>query len=348
MPKISLKTYLAQCVPSFGTGNPERMKKALWKEMVRLALEQPEKATAYQARIHFDIPEAQRSFSPFRPLWCFQRMGQAVVELDGGWRLFIGGEHEDFYDPDFHIYNDVVAVGPRGQIEIYGYPPKVFPPTDFHTATRVGDQIVIVGRLGYAPERLQGQTPVCLLDVRTLAIHPRKTRGAPPSWLFGHQATLVDGGGALLISGGEEMGVWKGRQHFMPNFESYRLDLKTWIWSKLTNNRHWRHYRIQPEDWAKTPWAKMEQLQYLPRELACEVVSLDPFEEIRLRYQGALVVVQPGVKGDAKITIQGRVTNDAARAYVNWVVAFTSQLLGSKFKVEDVSRLRKQIFNRAM
>jgi hypothetical protein len=32
----------------------------------------------------------------------------------------IGGEHEDYYDPDVHIYNDVVVLGPGGEIEIYG------------------------------------------------------------------------------------------------------------------------------------------------------------------------------------------------------------------------------------
>jgi len=70
--------------------------------------------------------------SPFDagPTWCFQRFGQTVSYLPGARRLLIGGEHEDWYDPDFYIYNDLVAIDATGAIEIYGYPCEDFPPTD--------------------------------------------------------------------------------------------------------------------------------------------------------------------------------------------------------------------------
>jgi hypothetical protein len=42
-----------------------------------------------------------------------------------------GGEHEDFYDPDFCIYNDVFVHERDGSVAIYGYPESVFPPTDY-------------------------------------------------------------------------------------------------------------------------------------------------------------------------------------------------------------------------
>ena len=43
----------------------------------------------------------------------------------------MGGEHEDFYDPDFCIYNDVVVYDGHGDFTIYGYPKEVFPSHGF-------------------------------------------------------------------------------------------------------------------------------------------------------------------------------------------------------------------------
>ena len=64
------------------------------------------------------------------PGWCFERFGQSSNELPDGWVVLIAGEHEDYYDPDFFIYNDVVVKHLDGRIDIYGYPRELFPPTD--------------------------------------------------------------------------------------------------------------------------------------------------------------------------------------------------------------------------
>lgn len=92
------------------------------------------------------------------PIWCFNRVGQTQTIVrrlnsntlpkdddptasDGFYRtIYIGGEHEDSYDPDFVIYNDVVVIHGHketaglGEIAIYGYPDDDILPTDFHTA----------------------------------------------------------------------------------------------------------------------------------------------------------------------------------------------------------------------
>ena len=47
---------------------------------------------------------------PFGPVWCFNRFGGTVTKLPDGCFVHIGGEHEDFYDPDFCIYNDVIVI----------------------------------------------------------------------------------------------------------------------------------------------------------------------------------------------------------------------------------------------
>ena len=68
---------------------------------------------------------------PAAPGWCADRFGQSLTLLPDGRAVQVGGEHEDHYDPDFCIYNDVFVHGPDGDLAIYGYPADVFPPSDF-------------------------------------------------------------------------------------------------------------------------------------------------------------------------------------------------------------------------
>lgn len=72
--------------------------------------------------------------------------------------IYVGGEYEDFDDPDFCIYNEVIVFQRNGDIEIFGYPTEVFPPTDFHSTTPTGGKILIVGYLGCMHERVPGFT----------------------------------------------------------------------------------------------------------------------------------------------------------------------------------------------
>jgi hypothetical protein len=119
----------------------------------------------YRARDLFNIPLNRED----GPIWTFDRMGATRSFLPDGRVICVGGEHEDFYDPDFYIYNDVVVLGPHRRIEIYGYPKEVFPPMDFHTATVAGDRIVIVGGLGYVKDRRPGHIPVHEIDLSQYA-----------------------------------------------------------------------------------------------------------------------------------------------------------------------------------
>jgi len=86
----------------------------------------------YRARDLFNVPLNRED----GPIWTFDRMGATQCNLSDGRILCIGGEHEDYYDPDFCIYNDVIVFGPAGEIEIYGYPEEVFPPTSGRSSGR--------------------------------------------------------------------------------------------------------------------------------------------------------------------------------------------------------------------
>jgi ankyrin repeat protein len=91
----------------FGSANPETMQQPFWEGMVRAGI------SAYEAGQMFDpVPHAQS------PVWCAMRFGQSITFLSDGRIVLIGGEHEDFYDPDFCIYNDVFVHGVDGSIAI--------------------------------------------------------------------------------------------------------------------------------------------------------------------------------------------------------------------------------------
>lgn len=67
---------------------------------------------------------------------------RSSTRLRNGREIYIAGEHEDWYDPDFYIYNDVIVIHPNLEIQIYGYPRTVFRATDFHSATLVQDESI--------------------------------------------------------------------------------------------------------------------------------------------------------------------------------------------------------------
>jgi hypothetical protein len=207
-----------QYTPIFGTKNAERMHFAFWELMVRNG------EIAYWAKRELGVKQY--------PTWCFNRFGMTKTQVKGGATVYIAGEHEDFYDDDFYIYNDVIVR--RGDsIEIYGYPKQVFEPTDFHTATVVGQYIYIIGRLGYMGERQPGFTPVYRLDCQTFQIETVDTTGDYPGWLFKHKARLSDNKNVITIHGGEliELNL-KGEQYITANNHTYDLNLISLNWKR--------------------------------------------------------------------------------------------------------------------
>ncbi len=125
-----------------------------------------------------------------------------MTPLPDGRVIEIAGEHEDYYDPDFCIYNDVFVHDRKGNCDIYIYPREVFPPTDFHTATLAGEHIYIIGNLGYLEDRRPGYTQVFRLDIKTLKVERLETRGAMPGWISKHKASY-DGQSVITVKNGK-------------------------------------------------------------------------------------------------------------------------------------------------
>ena len=199
--------------------------------------------SAYRGNGHFNGPNSYGG----NPGWCFNRFGRSLTELPGGTRILIAGEHEDHYDPDFFIYNDVVIVSPDGKIEILGFPEDHFPPTDFHSATLVGNELILIGNLGYPQQRRIGESQVYAYEIATRRFRRIETSGDVPGWISAHEAGL-DGQNGIIVKGGK---IDHGSDHggYLENFDSWRLDLDTWNWERLSNQTvgRWEFVRADGE-----------------------------------------------------------------------------------------------------
>lgn len=223
--------------PRFGDANPQKIKSNVWEWLVR------SKLSAYSARQKMNEPSTFTEAAT----WSFDRFGQSVTELPDGRTIYIAGEHEDFYDPDFYIYNDVVVTHPKGDgsIDFYCYPKSDFPPTDFHTATLVDNTIVIIGSLGYREERNPNDTPVYLLHLDSFEIHKVETSGISPGWIHRHSATRNEDENSIIVTKGK---VDTGGKHFLrENIEDWKLNPHDWSWERLTA-RNWIQFAIKRKD----------------------------------------------------------------------------------------------------
>jgi hypothetical protein len=139
-----------------------------------------------------------------------------------------------------------VVFGPENEIEIYGYPKEVFPPTDFHTATLVGDEIIVIGCLGNVKDRRLGFTPVYSVNTKSFRISEMITSGMGPGWIFEHAAEL-SADSLTSIRGGQRVELKNGKQRFQRNNEEFSLHIRTGSWTQVTN-RNWPQWTIGQED----------------------------------------------------------------------------------------------------
>ena len=190
--------------------------------------------SAYGAGEHFKF---DRSFNDpdWKHIWNIARFGQSTTLLPDGRYIQIGGEHEDYYDPDFFIYNDVVthtlplAQGEPWRRQVFAYPREVFPPTDHHSATLVGDEIIVIGNLGYIDERIVGHTPVYALHTPSMQFRQLVCQGDAPGWIHKHRAQLVRPG-VIAVSDGA---VYNGDNQYTAMRGCWELDLHTLSWSRV-------------------------------------------------------------------------------------------------------------------
>ncbi|KAK4149685.1 hypothetical protein C8A00DRAFT_18659 [Chaetomidium leptoderma] len=116
------------------------------------------------------------------------------------------------------------------EIDIYGYPTDVFPPTDFHTATYYKDEnsgreyIYIIGGVGYKSGPHRQATLVHRLDLQDFSIQRLETAGEmpPPEKL----KSTTRQGDTISFEPGDPAGL-------PPGWDQYVLSLTDMRWSKV-------------------------------------------------------------------------------------------------------------------
>ncbi|MDV7269582.1 hypothetical protein RYZ20_01575 [Thioclava sp. A2] len=197
-----------------GKSNPEERTRPFYLEMLRTG------DSSYNMQQRFPgLPDV---------IWTADRFGQSTTQLEDGRWVQIGGEHEDHYMSEFVIFNDVTVYSPDAPPRIFFYPTSIFPPTDFHSATLVGDTIWIVGGLGYSRERRSDTTPVYCLALSDFSITKIDTTGEFPGWIHRHQAKLTQKG-IVVIGGKTEPG-------YQDNRATYLLNLEALVWEKVSRS----------------------------------------------------------------------------------------------------------------
>ena len=299
--EITPELFDQQRSPRFGNANPERMQLAFWEWMIR-GSEKP-----YRVRELFNMPCRRED----GPIWTFDRMGATRTELSDGRVISIGGEYDDYYDPDFCIYNDVIVQEPPDQLAIYGYPADVFPPTDFHTATMVDGCIVIVGCLGSQRSRRPGHTPVYSLDLEDYRISEVPTTGENPGWIFKHQAAL-EPNQVIKIWDGEVIHANANMQRYRRSLDDYTLDTRSWTWVRTTK-RSWRQFSICQENrglFVLEKHPKPEAL--LPRNIEYVRASCEEWNGARIIVKGVAVSLTVGVSF-IDVVIEGDLSSETSQ-----------------------------------
>jgi len=217
---VSREEFFRARTRRFGVSNPEVMQEPFWVAMIRSVV------CGYTANESLGVPSSYDA----GPVWCAKRFGQSLTLLPDGRAVSIGGEHEDHYDPDFCIYNDVFVHDPDGTIRILSYPEAVFPPTDFHSASLVDNTIYIIGALGYGKER-SPQTPVYRVDLDTWKIEKVEPTGESPGWIYGHRALLISAT-EILVRGGTVVKSVDGKDVHSENPRDCILDVGSMQWRR--------------------------------------------------------------------------------------------------------------------
>ncbi|HEU0201132.1 MAG TPA: hypothetical protein VFR86_11935 [Burkholderiaceae bacterium] len=118
---------------------------------------------------------------------------------------------------------------PGGKICLFGYPETDFPPTDFHSATLIDDDIYVIGSLGYMNARRYGETPVYRLDTRSFRFERVDASGDAPGWIYQHRAGKVSAH-EIRITGGKVVTCSGGAEQYRDNDTAYVFDTRANMW----------------------------------------------------------------------------------------------------------------------
>lgn len=322
--EITRDQFERECKRRYGVSNPERMRVATWEWMVRQG------GGPYPVRMELGLEPNYGSCTEelcrpnANPDWCFSRFGMSRTTIPDGRIICVAGEHEDWYDPDFCIYNDVVVLRPdpgatavtlqSGGVEIYGYPESVFPPTDYHSATLIGEGLILIGRLGYPGTRLQAVTPVVALDTRSYRIEQVATTGPCPGWIYRHYASYDPSRHAIAVRGGRIEVA--GAQEETPHLSVHWLYLDGFRWELINRRETHRRFIFSCSDDSNDAFCGPTADSFRVKTVPCdwfppEDHGVDTYyvdvQHVRVSFEDFLTEVRALVEGDLPLDVTDQI-----------------------------------------
>lgn len=312
---VSREVFEQQCKHRFGTKNPEQFKMDYWEWMVRCGREPYSVRKDLGLEPNWFARSKDDEGRQPNPDWCFKRYGMSRTTMPDGRVICIAGEHEDSYDPDFCIYNDVVVLRPAhgqsvislesGGVEIYGYPDCVFPPTDFHSATMINKAIFVIGRLGYHGTRVPRLTPVFMLDTTTYEMKSIETTGPYPGWIYKHHASYDPASDSITVRGG--FIEVRDFERETPYSAAHRLNLADMRWEIVSTHEQHRWFIFEAVDPTPDDFCEAEETSFRPQnvpytwlmseERGAPVYSID-IRGVRVTFYDFYTEIRALVEGD--------------------------------------------------
>lgn len=321
-----------------GTAHPENIDNPLWKWMICNNSEDYYLTSQLYQHLgienYYDCDES----TGWRPDWHYYRFGRTRTRLPDGRLVCIGGQHEDWTDPDFCVYNDVIVFAASAQappledertiialpddITIYGYTRETFTPTDHHAAVLVGDYIYIVGRWGYREDRHEGVTPIYRLNTATFEIEPVESTGDNPGYIQGHHASYDPERDAIIVRGGNLMK--SPNKGWLPVSAVHRLSLREMKWELLREREPYRNFVIEPVMNRRPDFttAACRPVEFADNFLEDHYEFADGFERYALDVDHVLVALDDifDVAKCTRVTVKGEIPEQRLRQLLDALV----------------------------
>ena len=164
-----------------------------------------------------------------------------VIDIGGNtaahdWKWY---DYNDYYNPDFKIYNDVcIKADGLKKIELWSYPEEQFPPVYNHDTVydKNMNLVYITGGLGLGERQRKNITEIYQLNLETKDIEHVDTLGESPPCLHNHHTKmwnydLIEMRDGNILKNGKaikNLYVWY-----------FNLKTKTWLKQKQEIYQHW-------------------------------------------------------------------------------------------------------------
>ncbi|MFC4996057.1 hypothetical protein [Rubritalea tangerina] len=188
------------------------------------------------------MPPSMSEFFRLQAMLSYERFGMSETKLEDGRTILIAGEHEDYYDPDFFIYNDVIVKDANERFKSSAIPKTSFQPLTF--TVPLSSATVSTSLAPWLHRQAQEKdTPVYYLDLKDYTIHQVNSGQALAGSSSMKRSTNSRPTPSPSIVGKR----WIDSGDIIDNFSKWQLKLDTKQWT-LVEERPWSQFRFSRKD----------------------------------------------------------------------------------------------------